>query len=71
MPTVGTRCHELRVDDADHRRRVIYRVDVDSVLVVDVFVKRTRATPGRVVAGCRRRLARYDRERGSGDDGSQ
>lgn len=60
MPGIGPRCLELRVRDGDHNWRVVVRVDPDAVVVVDIFAKRTVATPKAVIAACRRRLARYD-----------
>ena len=60
MPAVGRRCHELRIKDREHEWRIIYRVDSDAVVILDVFTKRTRATPGRVIADCRRRLKAYE-----------
>jgi len=40
MPTVGRRCHELRVQDQDVVWRVVYRADPDAIVVVDVFEKK-------------------------------
>jgi len=67
MPTVGPRCHELRVRDEDKNWRIIYRIDEDRILIVEVFNKTTRETPDAVIKTCRRRLAEYDQaKRGSG-----
>jgi phage-related protein len=60
MPTIGRRCHELRIVDAGKTWRVIYRLDPDVIVIADVFQKTTPTTPPRVVADCRRRLALYD-----------
>jgi len=60
MPVIGLRCHELRVNDAAKTWRVIYRIDEDAILVVEVFDKKTRATPQRIVSNCQRRLRLYD-----------
>ena len=60
MPGIGARCHELRVNDARKTWRVIYRVDDDAVVIAEVFEKKTRATPVRIVRDCRRRLRTYD-----------
>ena len=60
MPAVGARCHELRVNDRDQSWRVVYRIDDDAIIVLDVFGKKTRTTPHGVVDACRRRLAAYD-----------
>ncbi len=62
MPVIGPRCHELRIRDDENSWRVMYRVDLDEVLVVDVFAKKTETTPKRVIKRCQRRLAEYDSE---------
>ena len=60
MPAISRRCHELRVVDEDATWRIIYRLDEDAVVIVEVFSKKTRQTPGRVIVECRRRLRQYD-----------
>jgi phage-related protein len=60
MPGIGPRCHELRINDEDVTWRIIYRVDEDAVVVVDVFSKKTAKTPKRVLEVCRKRLRMYD-----------
>ena len=63
MPSIGPRCHELRVEDAVSRVtwRIVYRTDADAVVVAGIFAKKTRATPKAEIDNCRARLARYDR----------
>lgn len=61
MPSIGRRCHELRVTDKGHEWRIVYRVDDDSIVIGDVFAKRTRTTPRDVIDRCQRRLEAYDR----------
>lgn len=65
MPVVGSRCHELRIRDAEQRViwRIVYRLDTDAVVIVDVFVKKTQTTPLAVINQCRRRLKQYDDDR--------
>lgn len=60
MPSIGARCHELRIVDVDRTWRVVYRIDSDAVVIVDVFPKTTQQTPVRVIADCKRRLKLYD-----------
>lgn len=60
MPSVGLRCHELRILEKDISWRIIYRTDPDAIVVADVFAKQTRATPHRVITRAKRRLADYD-----------
>ena len=60
MPSVGPRCHELRIDDAGVTWRIIYRVDPDAIIIADVFSKKTTRTPSEVISRCKRRLRSYD-----------
>ena len=60
MPSIGTRCAELRIVDENKTWRIIYRVDVDAVLIADVFAKKTETTPKSVIATCKQRLRQYD-----------
>lgn len=61
MPSIGVRCHELRIGDVYHTWRVIYRTDVDAVLVVDVFDKNQNKTPKNVIERCKKILSGYDK----------
>ncbi len=61
MPVVGPRCHELRVRDAGTDWRIVYRLDSDAVVILEVFSKKTRTTPKTVIEACTRRLREYDR----------
>lgn len=60
MSVIGERCHELRVVDVDKTWRIMYRVDPDAVVILDVFSKKTRTTPQSVIERSRRRLRDYD-----------
>jgi phage-related protein len=60
MPSIGTHCHELRIRDADKNWRIIYRIDEDAILIVEVFNKKTRSTPKSVIEICQKRLINYD-----------
>lgn len=60
MPSIGARCHELRVNDASSTWRIVYRVDKDAIVILEVFAKKTRQTPATVIAACHRRLREYD-----------
>lgn len=60
MPSVGARCHELRVNDQGVAWRIIYRVDPDAIIILEVFSKKTRRTPQDVIYTCIQRLRAYD-----------
>ena len=60
MPIIGARCHELRIQDEGGTWRLIYRIDDDAIVILDVFQKKTTKTPAQVIEACRRRLKEYD-----------
>src|SRR5690242_1532943 len=60
LPVVGPRCGALRVRDAEHNWRIMYRIDADAVLVLEVYPKKTRKIPDQVINRCKERLKRYD-----------
>jgi phage-related protein len=60
LPRIGPRCHELRVNDGDKAWRLVYRIDLEAILILDVFLKKDRAIPLHVIETCRIRLRRYD-----------
>lgn len=60
MPIIGARCHELRVVDGEKNWRIIYRIDAEAIVILDVFQKKTQATPKNVIDNCRRRIRQYD-----------
>jgi phage-related protein len=60
MPSIGPRCHELRVNDEQKTWRMIYRIDPDAIVICEVFEKKTPRTPKSVIAVCQQRLRRYD-----------
>lgn len=60
MPSIGARCHELRITDDRIEWRIIYRIDKDAILIVEVFQKKKQQTPKTVLETCKRRLRLYD-----------
>ncbi|MGD2154036.1 MAG: type II toxin-antitoxin system RelE/ParE family toxin [Gemmatimonadales bacterium] len=60
MRGIGRRCHELRIDAQDHTWRIIYRIDKDAIVVLEVFSKKSNRTPKSVIEACKDRLKRYD-----------
>jgi phage-related protein len=60
MPSIGPRCHELRVRDAEANWRVLYRIDADAIVIAVIFSKKTQATPKAMIDLCKRRLNTYD-----------
>jgi phage-related protein len=60
MPTIGARCHELRIQDRDRTWRIVYRTDPDAIVIAEVFAKTTQTTPKHVIETSRKRLQSYD-----------
>ena len=60
MPSIGSRCHELRIRDRDHVWRIVYRIDPDAIVILEIFDKKTATTPKPVIDDCRRRMRQYD-----------
>lgn len=61
MPSIGKRCHELRITDENSIWRIIYRIDTDAIVIAEVFKKKTQQTSRQVIDDCKRRLKLYDR----------
>ena len=59
LPQVGPRCHELRIDDGRMTWRVVYHVASDAIVILEVFAKKTQATPKPIIDTCQRRLKEY------------
>lgn len=59
MPSIGARCHELRIPDEAVTWRLIYRIEPDAILILEVFAKKTTATPDEVIKTCKQRLRQY------------
>jgi len=60
MPSIGSRCHELRIEDQGKTWRIVYRLDHDAIVILEVFEKRTQKTPRDVIENCKRRIRLYD-----------
>ena len=60
MPSIGPRCHELRIADERSSWRIVYRIDPDAIVILEVFDKKTNRTPVQVIEVCKRRLKDYE-----------
>jgi phage-related protein len=60
LPSIGARCHELRINDERTTWRIIYRIDSDAIVILEVFNKKSRTTPKSIVDVCKRRLREYE-----------
>ena len=60
MPTIDKRCHELRIIDQNVSWRIMYAIEPDAIIILEVFSKKTGRTPRRIIELCKRRLRDYD-----------
>jgi len=59
MPAIGRACHELRIRDANRIWRIVYHVDTEAIVILEVFAKTTQQTPKSVIDSCKTRLKLY------------
>jgi phage-related protein len=57
MPSIGPRCHELRVRDEAANWRIFYRIDPGEIVVIHTIAK---TTPKVVIRLCRKQLKDHD-----------
>ncbi|MEZ6090895.1 MAG: hypothetical protein R3C05_23305 [Pirellulaceae bacterium] len=50
----------LRIRDANHNWRIMYRIDSDAVLILEVYANKTPKIPKAVIGRCKRRMTEYD-----------
>lgn len=60
MPSIGAKCHELRITDKNLIWRIIYRIDPDAIIILHVFDRKTNKTPKQVIELCKHRIKLYD-----------
>lgn len=60
MPSIASRCHELRIQSDSENWRLIFRTDKDAIIILEVFNKKSNQTPKRVIDNCVKRLNGYD-----------
>ncbi len=59
MPSIGKNCHELRINDQNKTWRIIYFIDDEAIVILDVFAKKSQKTPSEVIDVCKKRLTLY------------
>jgi phage-related protein len=60
LPSIGPQCHELRINDERTTWRIVYRIDSDAIVILEVFSKKSRTTLKAVIDACKKRLRDYD-----------
>ena len=59
LPIIGAGCHELRIPDAGRSWRIVYCIEPEAIVILEVFAKTTSRTPKSVITTCERRLRDY------------
>ena len=59
MASIGKSCFELRIIDKDKTWRIIYSIESEAIVILDVFAKKTQKTPAKVIEVCIARLKAY------------
>ena len=59
MPGIGKACHELRIQDENRTWRIVYHIDKDAIVILEVFAKASQQTPKSVIETCKARLHSY------------
>jgi phage-related protein len=60
MPSIGTGCHELRINDENITWRIIYKIYSDAILILEVFEKKSGKTPNAIIEICQKRIKHFD-----------
>jgi phage-related protein len=60
VPAIGARCHELRINDENRTWRIVYRIDPDAIIVLEVFEKKSQNTPPEIIKTCKQRIRLYE-----------
>jgi phage-related protein len=51
---------KLRINDERATWRIVYRIDSDAIVILEVFSKKSRTTPKAIIAVCKKSLKDYD-----------
>jgi phage-related protein len=63
MPSIAKNCHELRIQDKTVTWRIIYKTDIDAIIILDIFAKKTSQTSLMVIQRGKERLRHYELSR--------
>ncbi len=54
MPAIGKNCHELRISDKEKIWRIVYYLDKDAIVILEVFVKKSQKKPPEFIEKCKK-----------------
>ena len=61
LSVIGKNCHELRLTDKNCIWRIVYSIDKDAIVILEVFKKKSQTTPKSVIETCKQRLKNYEK----------
>ena len=56
---IETGCHELRITDKKTEWRIVYAIESDCIVILDIFEKKTEKTPKNIIAKCKERIVAF------------
>ena len=59
MPSVEKRCHELRIQDEKQTWRIMYAIEPDAIVILEVFSKKSGSTPKSIIDSAKNRIRQY------------
>jgi len=59
MPGIGRGCHELRIQDQNNTWRIVYCLEPEAIVILEVFSKTSNQTPPSVIDVSKARLKSY------------
>lgn len=59
MANIARSCHELRIHDQHRTWRIVYFIDDEAIVILEIFARTTSQTPQAVLTICKLRLGRY------------
>ncbi len=62
MPIIGSNCHELRINDEALVWSIMYRIEADAIVILEVSRKKSLETTKPVIDVGKARLKRYEDE---------
>lgn len=62
MLSIGAMCHELRIRDVEINWRIMYRINSDAIIILEVYENKSGKTPKYIIDVCKERIKVYNRE---------
>ena len=60
LPNVGVGCNELSINDDQNTWRIVYKIYIDAILILEIFIKKSNTTQKFIINACKERIKRYE-----------